>query len=277
MKRVLLTGCTGFVGAQIHRQLKDKGYYLRLVIREGTELELKSEVGSDELVLTKDLFSQTTEWWEIVCDGISDVIHCAWYTEPGLYLQSEKNLDCLFGTLNLARGASRAGVSRFIGLGTCFEYAASNEPLKNNSPLNPLSLYAATKVSLYLVLSEYLKVQSINFLWCRLFYLYGDNEDTRRLVPYVREKLSKNEYVDLTSGNQIRDFLDVEEAAKKIINCFEKNIMGVQNICSGIETSVRTMVEKIADEYGRRDLLRFGVRSENLVDPSYVVGSKEEI
>ena len=82
--------------------------------------------------------------------------------------------------------------------------------------------------------------------------------------------------MELTSGNQIRDFLDVRNAAQQIIDALEANIIGCENICSGIGISIRNLAEKIADEFGRRDLLKFGIRQENLIDPPYVVGSKCE-
>jgi dTDP-6-deoxy-L-talose 4-dehydrogenase (NAD+) len=47
---------------------------------------------------------------------------------------------------------------------------------------------------------------------------------------------------------------------------------GPVNICSGTPVTVRELAERIADEYGRRDLLRFGARPDNLVDPPCVVG-----
>jgi len=47
------------------------------------------------------------------------------------------------------------------------------------------------------------------------------------------------------------------------------------NICSGIPITVKQLAEKIADEYGRRDLLMFGVRPDNLIDPRCVVGLKD--
>ena len=49
---------------------------------------------------------------------------------------------------------------------------------------------------------------------------------------------------------------------------------GAVNICSGIPVTVREIAEEIADEYGRRDLLRFGARPENEIDPPCVVGIK---
>ena len=85
-----------------------------------------------------------------------------------------------------------------------------------------------------------------------------------------------NKAVELTSGNQIRDFLNVKDAAKSIIDAAEENLFGCKNICSGVGISVRELAEGIVDEHGRRDLLRFGVRQENLIDPPYVVGSKDK-
>ena len=117
-------------------------------------------------------------------------------------------------------------------------------------------------------------IHKIEFAWCRLFYLYGENEDSRRLVPYVHSRLSAGKEVELTSGNQIRDFMDVYDAGNCIADIATNNIQGSVNICSGTPITVRQLVEKIADKYGRRDLLKFGVRKDNLVDPPCIVGIK---
>jgi dTDP-6-deoxy-L-talose 4-dehydrogenase (NAD+) len=49
-------------------------------------------------------------------------------------------------------------------------------------------------------------------------------------------------------------------------------VQGPVNICSAQPITVRQLAETIADEFGRRDLLRFGARPDNLVDPPCVVG-----
>ncbi|HGG63060.1 MAG TPA: NAD(P)-dependent oxidoreductase, partial [Rhodobacteraceae bacterium] len=49
-------------------------------------------------------------------------------------------------------------------------------------------------------------------------------------------------------------------------------VTGAVNICSGRAITIRQLAERIADEYGRRDLLKFGARPDNLVDPPRVVG-----
>jgi nucleoside-diphosphate-sugar epimerase len=274
MKVILLTGSTGFVGRQLLKELQNRGYQIRLVLREASQSTLVNMIGIESIVITSDLFSESSMWWEKACEGVDTVIHSAWYAEPGQYLQSDKNLDCLIGTMNLVKGAAIAGIKKFVGIGTCFEYAMSDKPLSIDSPLEPLSPYAAAKVASFIFLSQYLRPKNIDFLWCRLFYMYGENENSRRLVPYIRHKIAANETVELTSGSQIRDFLDVRDAAKAIIDNFEANVTGCENICSGIGVSVRELAERIADEFGRRNLLLFGARQENLIDPQYVVGIK---
>ena len=176
------------------------------------------------------------------------------------------------GTLNLAKGATAAGVGRFIGIGTCFEYDLTGGILSVDTPLRPISPYAATKAAAYLALSQNLAISNVQFAWCRLFYLFGENEDERRLVPYIRSRLEKKKIVELTSGNQIRDFMDVRDAGRMIAEVALSDIQGAINICTGIPVTVRQLAEKIADEYEARKLLQFGVRPANPVDPPCVVG-----
>ena len=196
----------------------------------------------------------------------------AWYAEPGQYLQSPKNSECLAGTLLLAEGASQAGVRRFVGVGTCFEYDLDLGLLGVDAPLKPTTPYAEAKAAAFTALSRLLPARDVEFVWCRLFYLYGEGEDERRLVPYLHARLRAGEAVQLTSGTQIRDFLDVREAGRMIVDAALGTGQGPVNVCSGVPVTVRALAERIADEYGRRDLLQFGARADNLVDPPRVVG-----
>ena len=275
--RALLTGATGFVGRQILRTLIWHGVEVRVVVRDASRLiDADTRVS---ITVSPDLFAESSSWWTRACDGIDLVIHAAWYAEPGKYLQSPLNLDCLEGTLRLARGAADAGVRRFVGVGTCFEYDLTGGDLSIDTPLQPLTPYAGGKGAAFMALSQWLPSRNVEFCWCRLFYLHGEHEDRRRLVPYLRERLATGEPAELTSGSQIRDFLDVREAGRLIAEAALSNVQGPVNICSGVPVTVRELAETIADEYGRRDLLKFGARADNLIDPPKVVGirSKESV
>jgi dTDP-6-deoxy-L-talose 4-dehydrogenase (NAD+) len=267
---ILLTGATGFVGRQVHQALIARGALVRAVIREGSEFRLTT--ATESIVTTPDLFAKQSAWWSQACSGVDTVVHVAWYAEPGAYLHSPKNEACLAGTLRLARGAITAGVRRVVGIGTCFEYDVSAGLLTTRTPLSPQTPYASAKASAFRALSELLPSHAVGFAWCRLFYLYGDGENERRLVPYLRERLARGEPAELSSGTQIRDFLDVREAGGIIADAALGTAEGPINICSGVPVTVRELAESIADDYGRRDLLRFGARPDNAFDPPRVVG-----
>jgi dTDP-6-deoxy-L-talose 4-dehydrogenase (NAD+) len=168
-------------------------------------------------------------------------------------------------------------VTRIVGIGTCFEYDLTGGMLAIETPLRPLTPYAGAKAAAFMALSQWAPKQGIEFAWCRLFYLHGEGEDSRRLVPYLRSKLAAGEPAELTSGNQIRDFIDVREAGRIIAETALGHAQGAVNICSGMPITVRQLAESIADEYGRRDLLRFGARQDNLIDPPCVVGVKHQV
>ena len=93
----------------------------------------------------------------------------------------------------------------------------------------------------------------------------------------MRSKFIAGEPAELTSGSQIRDFLDVREAGRMIVETALSDAQCPVNICSGIPITVRQLAEQIADEYGRRDLLKFGVRPDNFIDPPFVVGVRREV
>ncbi|MBO9449472.1 NAD(P)-dependent oxidoreductase [Tropicibacter sp. R16_0] len=270
MSRILLTGATGFVGQAVMRGLTARGIAPVCVVRPG-----KQVMGAAKVVEVEDIFAQPADWWAGVCTGVDMVLHVAWYAEPGKYLTSDKNLDCLAGTLALTKGAAEAGVRRFVGVGTCFEYDLTVGELSTDTKLDPLTPYAAAKAAAFIALDKLAPQVGMEFLWARLFYLYGQGEDPRRLVPYLHQQMQAGERADLTSGTQLRDFMDVDAAAALLLDDAFSDRTGASNIASGQGITVRALAEQIADQYGRRDLLNFGARPDNLTDPPVVVGLRQ--
>lgn len=274
MSRVILvTGGSGFVGRQILKALSGQNVRLRLVAREPTRLAFTSNWKNIERIIpTPDLFAEPTAWWQETCTGVDTLIHAAWYAEPGLYLHSPLNLDCLIGTLQMAKGAVASKIRRFVGLGTCLEYAASDLPHAWNAPLLPQSPYAGAKAAAYSALAQCLPSQGVEFCWCRLFHLYGEGEASRRLVPYLRTRLASGEVALLSQGTQTLDFMDVTQAGKMVADIALSDVQGATNVSTGSPITLKQMAERIADEYGRRDLLRFGAHPDNPASPPYLVG-----
>lgn len=266
--RVLLTGATGFVGSQVLASLSARGSAVTVVLRPDQPLP----TGAEAAIRSPNALSEEAEWWQAACADISVLIHCAWYVTPGEYLTSPLNTECLIGTLALGQGALAAGVPRVVGIGTCFEYDLSARILSVDTALAPDTPYASAKAAAFHGLTGLFAGSATRFSWARLFYLYGDGEKPGRLVSYLRSQLEAGEPAELTHGKQIRDFLDVSEAGRQIVDLALSNHTGAANICSGVPTTTRQLAERIADSYQRRDLLRFGARPENLVDPDCVLG-----
>ena len=273
-KLVLLTGPSGFVGAQVLKRLIALGLSVRLVVREGSEYKIPNSSNIEQIISTKDLFSEGIEWWCHALNGVEVVIHCAWYAEPKKYLNSPINISCMEGSLSIALASIRSNVKKFVGIGTCFEYNTSLGYLSINTPLLPKTLYAASKVSTFYLMSQIFSKTNTDFLWCRLFYLYGEGEDDRKLVAYVKKQLASNLPVMLTDGLQIRDYLPISEAAIQIVDSVFSDAKGPINICSGIPVTVKELVSKLAKNDLELKLLRFGSLNNNPDEPKFILGIK---
>jgi len=280
--RILLTGATGFVGRNLLKSISKFGVDVDVIVRSESKNNFLSSTLISNVIETSNLFEHDSDWWASLCKNYSTVIHLAWYVDPGCYLDSDKNIECLIGSLSLIQGARKAGVKRFIGVGTCLEYELKNELLSaDNTQLRPTTLYGATKLSLFTVLSQLFNTQENNFLWCRLFFLlpnkndeviYGENQ---RLGDYIKSRISINEPVFLTSGTQIRDYLYVEDATDMMSKAIFQNKTGAINICSGIPRTVREVAEEIAMKLGKPELLNFGSKVTQESDPEYILGERD--
>ena len=271
-RKILLTGASGFVGRQIARNLVSAGHRPVLVLRPGGLARSGLDAAAAEIVETPDLFAESPDWWEDALAGVDTVIHAAWYVEPGKYLDSPENIRCVAGSLSLAEAAVRRGVRHIIGLGTCFEYRLPNDRITHDAALGPVTLYSASKLALYRMLERRLAGTATTLTWARLFYLYGEGEHPARLFPMLHRKLAGGEPVSLSSGDKVRDFLDVAEAGHQIAHLADTRQAGVVNVCSGHAVTIRAIAEEIADRYARRDLLTFGTATVHPRDPMAVVG-----
>jgi nucleoside-diphosphate-sugar epimerase len=281
--RILLTGATGFVGRNLLKSFSKLGVEVDVIVRSGNKNKFSSSALISKIIETTNLFKHDRDWWASLCKDYSIVIHLAWYVEPGHHFDSNKNIECLIGSLSLIEGARKAGVNKFIGVGTCYEYdlLKKERVSAETSPLRPVTLYGASKLSLFTVLSQLFNTQENTFLWCRVFFLLPNKNDeiiyaeNLRLGDYIKSRISKNEPVFLTSGTQIRDYLYVEDATDMMAKAILHNKTGAINICSGVPRTVRDVAEEIAIEMGKPELLNFGSKITQKNDPEYILGERD--
>jgi len=271
IQSALVTGGSGFVGRQVVRRLLDSNIRTTVLCRHSPKPD-QLDPRTAAVRVMSDMFSESFERLVEITRGFDALIHCAWCVDRPDYLCATTNVECLEGTIRIARAFAANGGQRFVGVGTCAEYDQSQGVLTVETPLKPSTLYAACKAATFLTLSTLLPAQGISFAWCRVFYLFGEGEKEDRLIPSVRRNLEQGIPVALSEGTQVRDFMNVRDVGRMIADVTLTDRRGPINICSGRGITVRALVESIADEYGRRDLLHFGLRPMNAFDPPSVVG-----
>lgn len=254
--RVLLTGAAGFVGSHVARVLVREGHEVHAVVRQRTD-RLETVLPPPRVVRC-DL-TEAADVQQLVALVRPEVcIHCAWFAVPGEYLHSQQNAVQRRAGLELARALAAAGCRRFVGVGTCLEYAASDEALSETSPTGPANPYAESKLALYHALEELGQETGIGIAWARLFYLYGPHEDAKRLVPSVVLSLLEDKPARTTGGEQIRDFLHADDVARALTAIAAGDVVGAVNVASGQPVRVRDLVLRIGEILGRPELIELG-------------------
>lgn len=275
--KILLTGASGFVGAHLARALISRGHSVRAVYLPTDNTARLDALAPNAERMPIDLAFADCKALDSALKGADACVHAAWYAEPGRYLTAPENITCLEMSIRLLHAAIRCSVSRFVGVGTCAEYDLSLGDLDEQAPLRPTTLYAATKASFYMVGEQIAAVHGMSFAWCRLFYLYGPFESPRRLVSDLFLHLLAGKPFPVTQGQQVRDFLHVADAASAITAVTESGISGPINIGSATPVRIREIVEIAGRLTGRSDLIRWGARGENLLDPPRVVAINSKL
>lgn len=242
--KVLVTGATGFVGQHIVRRLVADGH---AVVASGTDP-------------TK---AQTFDWYAHVrfvpytigrtdadenlyafFDRPDALIHAAWpdVGQPKSLLHVEQYLP---GHLSFLKSLILGGLTNATILGTCYEYGMQEGCLHEDQPANPVTAYGLAKDTLRRYLQLLQQERPFALKWLRLFYLYGEGQNPKSIIPQLQEAIrSGASAFNMSGGEQLRDYSSVTDVAAHICTIAGQNrVQGVINCCSGQPISVRHLVE----------------------------------
>lgn len=274
-KKVLLTGANGFIGRHAIPFLVKLGYEVHAVFYPN---DSGLNEGKNIFLHRCNLLNMEEQKQLLAKIKPTHLLHFAWYAVPGKYWTSIENLRWVQASINLLIDFIENGGTRTVFAGSCAEYDWSYGYCSEGiTPTRPQTLYGTCKDSLQEILSQFSKQTGISSAWGRIFFLYGPYEAKIRLIPSVVISLLQNQPARCTHGNQIRDFLHVEDVASAFVRLLESNIEGPINIASGQPIALKTVVKQIAIYLKQLDLLELGSIPVPDNEPSLLVANVERL
>ncbi|MHB9146735.1 MAG: NAD-dependent epimerase/dehydratase family protein [Symbiobacteriia bacterium] len=220
---VLVTGGSGFLGSHIVRRQVALGSRVVVPYRGETVPWRLSEVATLPgltLVPRWDV-RDTRAVRELIASARPNVvIHSAAAGVIGNGVVAEEVLAVnVVGTQHLMEACLRAGVKRFVLLGSGFEYRASTEPIGDQEVLEPNSIYGVSKMAAWAIADYYRRVAGMNVTTLRVFSPFGPKENPSRFIPYIITQLLAGKSPEMTAGHQVRDYLFVDDLVDAVLAC----------------------------------------------------------
>ena len=267
-KRVLLTGATGLIGKEIIQPLINMGYEIYAITID------ENNPNNGVNWIKCNLFEENSIKTVMEKVKPTHLMNFAWAT-TGDYLTSEINLEFIKAGLNLLKYFNLNGGKRAVYVGTCFEYKFKDEKLKESDSVNPQTLYAKSKNALHELAEEYCQINDISFSYGRIFYVYGQGENEKRLTAHLIKFLSENKEVIINCGSLVKDYMYTKDIAGAFAALLDSNVYGTVNICTGKGISLRDYSTYIAQKLGKTEYLT--IKEEQNNQPQYIIGDNSRL
>ena len=248
MNKYLITGATGFVGSWITRSLVSKGEDVSIIVRNENLNWRLQDIKSKVHIYKCDLQSSDLEKTiDLIKPNV--VIHLAAHGAlPGQKTTIEDLLDTnVKGLIKLIHAVKKYDLEAFINTGSSSEYGIKNRPMVETDFLQPINDYGVSKSSATLYAQKIAVTEGLPIVTLRLFSPYGYYDDPQRLISYIIERALKNESISLSSKDNVRDFIYIEDVVRAYELAVTTRVPAgeIINIGSGKQHTVYDIVEQI--------------------------------
>ncbi len=254
MSKVLITGATGFIGSHCLLPLLAKGFEVHAISSQPCKNQSADVVWHQVNLLDVETIAKL-----IFTVQPTHLLHLAWYVLPGNASSAIESFYWVQASLELLKQFHEQGGERVVFVGSDYEYdwnyGYCSEVV---TPRNPSTFYGACKNSLFSLFEAYTHRTGLSAAWARFFSPYGANEHPQRLVPTAICALLGREPARFSHGQQLRDFLYVEDGADALVELSNSSITGAINIASGQPTALKTVISTIASKLDGEDLVLLG-------------------
>lgn len=211
MRKVLITGATGFVGSHITKRLVALDYEVHAVIRKTSNIVGLQDIEDKIKIYTYD--GTLISMMEILERSKPDiVIHL---TAFFVAEHSSDDIDSLFLSnilfgSHLLEAMYKAKVSYMINTGTHWQHY-------NNEEFNPVDLYAATKKAFEDIGKYYTQATSLRMITLKLFDTYGPNDNRPKIFSLFNKIAQTGELLKMSAGEQIMGLVYIDDVVDAFI------------------------------------------------------------
>ncbi len=256
MRKILITGGTGFIGANLTHSLVGLGYKPTLLIRNQSNLWRLKTIKDKIKFIEGDLTDNKILEKLIIKTKPTHIFHMASY---GSNQGKQNNISLTYynnviGTMNLFNICCQCGFEYFINTGSSSEYGIKKKSMKETDLLEPINYYGVTKAINTLTATMLSKKHQLPMVTLRLFSPYGCWEDKLRLIPHIIINALHNRPVNLSNPRFARDFIFISD----VINAYlyflngEKYYGEVFNIGFGQQHTIGKIVEIVSNRLGKK-------------------------
>lgn len=248
MKKCIVTGAAGFTGYSLVEKLIDHGYFVYAVVRPQSEHNVRLE-GMRNVQLVQAYISEYGQLDEKIKDPCDAFFHLAWQGGRYDFASQYQNIEYSLGALE---AAVKLGCKRFICTGSQAEYGPQKGLITEETCPHPADAYGAAKLAACLLTRQRAADLDIEWIWGRIFSLYGKYEAETRMLPALVKSLRENKDFNMsTNGRQNWDYLYVSDGAEALIALMEKGKNGeIYNIANGAYRPMREYVDMAKEFVG---------------------------
>ncbi len=244
---MFITGGSGFIGSHFLNQALSSGYQL-LALRRSVNSTTRIPLVRQPTWLTASLINVTVD----DLNGCDVLVHFAAHS---VQYPHDTLLNCLqwnvMSVISLFEKARLAGIKHYVVAGSCFEYGKSGErfsAIPTDAPLVPTSSYAASKAAASIALQQWALENSVHLDILRVFHVFGKGEACTRFWPTLRHAALNGKDMSMTMGDQLRDFLPVEDVAATFLYVSTRKpdphtLVRTYNLGSGSPCTLREFAE----------------------------------